>query len=294
MMQHSTIWITGSKGQLGSEISLMASHFPGLEIKGTDIDDLDITDLKQAERFVEQFRPDFLINCAAYTAVDRAEEEAETAFRINGLGALNLARVCSINNVKMIHISTDYVYDGQSKFPYTEVSPVNPQSVYGRSKLEGEQFVMASHQAAIIVRTAWLYSSFGSNFVKTMLRIGKERSEVRVVADQTGSPTYARDLANALLAIIQTTISDSEFWTPGIYHYSNEGVCTWYDFAVAIMKEANLSCSVVPVTTPEYPLVATRPAYSVLSKSKFHYTFGQTIPQWRVSLKECIQLLTKK
>lgn len=292
-MARFTIWVTGSNGQLGREIAVLAEKLPEADFIYTDVAELDITELDGVRHFVTGNQPKYLINCAAYTAVDRAEEDSEAVFRVNAAGAENLARACSEGSVRLIHLSTDYVFDGASTFPYTEESEVNPQSVYGHSKLEGERKVADNNPDAIIIRTAWLYSSFGSNFVKTMLRLAGERPEVRVVADQTGSPTYARDLAEAILVLIEQSEANAGYWTPGLYHYSNEGVCSWYDFAVAIMEEAGVSCRVIPVTTAEFPTVAKRPAYSVLSKSKLRYTFGLDIPHWRRSLRECLKLLTK-
>ncbi len=287
------IWITGSNGQLGSELSALAKNVSEAAFIYTDVGELDITDLDQVRNFVVEQQPDFLINCAAYTAVDRAEEDAYTAFRVNAYGPRNLALACHEASVRMIHLSTDYVFDGKSTCPYTEESRVNPQSVYGHSKLEGEREVLVNDANAIIIRTAWLYSSYGSNFVKTMLRLASERDSVRVVADQCGTPTYARDLAEAILLVVKKTAANPGFWTPGLYHYSNEGVCTWYDFAMAIMEEAGLSCAVIPVATAEFPVIANRPAYSVLSKSKFCNTFGFDVPHWRSSLRECLHLITK-
>ncbi|MDX9881842.1 MAG: dTDP-4-dehydrorhamnose reductase [Prolixibacteraceae bacterium] len=276
--------ITGANGQLGSEIKKVSGQFPELEFLFTDVAELDITNPEKVAAFFSENKPAFLINCAAYTAVDKAEADEETARLINATAVSILAEQSAKVNCRMIHISTDYVFDGKASQPYTEDAPVNPQSAYGRTKLEGEQLCMKNNPQSIIIRTAWLYSAFGNNFVKTMLRLGRERDELRIVADQIGNPTNAADLAHAILTIISSVVAGQKPFETGIYHYSNEGIASWYDFTVAIIKHAGLSCKVIPITTDEYPLPAPRPAYSVMDKSKIKRIFGIEIPHWKESL----------
>lgn len=268
--------ITGARGQLGTALREVMPHAAAL---GSG--ELDIGDAGAVAEYVTKHRIRLIINCAAYTAVDKAEDEAGLAERANAAGPGNLAR----SGAGVVHISTDYVFDGASGVPYVEDAPTNPMSVYGRTKLAGEREVLAHAPVAVVIRTGWLYSSFGTNFVKTMLRLGAEREVVRVVADQTGTPTSALDLAQAIAAIVPRLKPELN----GIYHYSNAGSCSWHGFAEEIMRLAGLSCRVVPIESAEYPTRATRPSYSVLDKTKFMETFGLRIPHWKESLQECLK-----
>lgn len=281
------ILVTGANGQLGSEIRAKADRFADHEFIFTDINELDITDWKTVDAFFGRELPDFLINCAAYTAVDVAENDDELAELLNTRVPGQLGKTGKKWNCRIIHISTDYVFDGTGCIPYTEKDLVNPESVYGKTKLNGEIALVKENPDAMIIRTAWLYSTYGNNFVKTMIRLGKERDELKVVYDQIGSPTYAGDLAQAILTVISRTALQEASWKPGIYHYSNEGVCSWYDFAKAVHEFCGITCRVRPVTTDEYPTPAKRPAFSVLNKSKIKRNFDLEIPYWRDSLKRC-------
>lgn len=277
------ILVTGSNGQLGNEIKELSSSYSGLDFIFHDVDTLDITDLSALKKLFEVEKPSFVLNCAAYTTVDKAESEFDKALLINGNAVSNLAEAAKISNAKIIHISTDYVFDGTSNIPYKESDPVNPVSAYGKSKLAGEKS-LDGNPNALIIRTAWLYSSYGNNFLKTMIRLGKERSQLNVVFDQVGSPTYAADLAKAILDIVI-----AEKFVPGVYHYSNEGVCSWFDFAHEIMKLQSFSCKVLPVESHEFPTPTKRPAFSVLNKNKIKNTFGVVVPYWKDSLIECLR-----
>ncbi|KOH45183.1 dTDP-4-dehydrorhamnose reductase [Sunxiuqinia dokdonensis] len=287
------ILVTGADGQLGSEIRRLANRFQDFHFLFTDINELDLTDQAAVSQFVGQEAPDYIINCAAYTAVDIAEEDTELAALINTKVPALLGKLAQANNIKVIHISTDYVFDGTSFLPYTENDLVNPESIYGKSKLNGEIALLKEAPSAMVIRTSWLYSSHGKNFVKTMVKLGEDRDELRVVADQVGTPTFAGDLAEAILTIISKTKNNVCEWKPGIYHYSNEGVCSWYDFAKAIHELYGINCLVHPIPTEEYPTAAARPPYSVLNKSKIKRIFGVQIPYWRDSLKKCITELKK-
>ncbi len=284
------IVITGANGQLGSEIRMASASLPGFSFIYTDYDTLDITDEPALESFLERERPGFLVNCAAYTAVDRAESEPEAAMELNARAPLLLARRCLQSGTRLIHISTDYVFDGSHSTPYTEDDPVSPLGVYGRTKREGEVNCLL-HPETIILRTSWLYSRFGSNFVRTMLRLGKEREHLKVVFDQTGTPTCAEDLAGAILHIIAKADENAASWEPGIYHYSNEGVCSWYDFALAIHRIAGISCDVEPVESKDFITLAARPHFSVLNKSKIKTVYGLKIPHWLDSLVKTVPQL---
>lgn len=280
------ILITGANGQLGNEMRTLAPQHPEHTYFWTDVQELDICNQQAVQAFVADHHIHLIVNCAAYTAVDKAEDDAELADRLNRLAPGYLAQAANDNGAGIIHVSTDYVFDGTAYLPYTEDITPCPNTVYGRTKLGGEQEVMQHCPNAMIIRTAWLYSPFGNNFVKTMLRLGRERQSLGVVFDQIGTPTYARDLAAAIYAAIEQDIR------PGIYHYSNEGVCSWYDFTIAIHRLAGITtCQVSPLHTDEYPAKAPRPNYSVLDKSKIKQTYGITIPHWEDSLKDCIQLL---
>lgn len=284
------ILITGAKGQLGNELKVVSKSFYGYHFIFTDIDTLDLTNPEQTTAFIKKSRPDWIVNCAAYNLVDKAESEPETAMLVNGTAVKNITEVIKGSECKFIHISSDYVYDGQSNVPYNEYSPVAPLSAYGRSKLAGEKYTML-HQGSMIIRTSWLYSSFGNNFVKTILKNGKEKEALTVVSDQIGNPTYAADLAEAIMSIISGVIRNQIALNAGIYNYSNEGVCSWYDFATEIIKDAGLNCKVLPVLTRDYISVARRPAYSVMDKSKIKDNYNLVIPHWRTSLLKCMKLL---
>jgi len=279
-----SILITGAKGQLGSELQELFPLYPQYRFYATDVDTLDLCDKEAVGFFLNENHIDYIINCAAYTAVDKAEDDSALCYRINSDAVQNLAEAAT-GKAKIIHISTDYVFDGTSNRPLRETDPTNPQSVYGKSKLEGEQILLKIVPDSIIIRTAWLYSSFGNNFVKTMIRLGKEKESINVVNDQIGTPTYAADLAKAIMQIIEEN-EKSKIFQSGIYHYSNEGVCTWYEFCLKIHELAGITtCKVHPVSTAEYPTKAVRPQYSVLDKAKIKEKFHLTIPNWEESLK---------
>jgi dTDP-4-dehydrorhamnose reductase len=284
------ILVTGANGQLGSEIQQLAGKYTALEFLYTDVDTLDITEYNEIKNLFQKELVDYIINCAAYTNVDRAEEDYENAVRINVDAVSNLRRASEEFGCKIIHISTDYVFDScKQNVPFKEQDKTFAESAYGSTKLRGE-LSLQQFDNYMIIRTSWLYSSFGNNFVKTMLRLGKERDELGVIFDQVGTPTYARDLAYAVLEIISYSEKNNNFKT-GIYHYSNEGVCSWYDFATEIMRIANLNCKVKPIETKDYPLPAKRPPYSVMNKGKIKTEFGLEIPHWVESLKECMETL---
>ena len=272
--------ITGCNGQLGTELKKLLPN-----AICADVDTLDITDAVAVNKFVNENNIDLIINCAAYTAVDRAESDIDLAKKINTDGPKNLAQ----SGAKLIHISTDYVFDGTGHIPYTPDDETNPTSVYGKTKRDGELAVIENSECYIIIRTAWLYSVYGNNFVKTMRRLGAERNEINVVSDQIGTPTYASDLAAAIVKIIPQMTRENS----GIYHFTNMGVCSWYDFAIEIMELSDITCMVNPIKTSQYPTPATRPSYSVLDKSKITETFGIKIPHWRDGLKRCINELRK-
>lgn len=277
------ILVTGANGQLGNEMQVLSKENPQHVYFFTDVQELDICDEQAINRFVTDNEIDIIVNCAAYTAVDKAEDNPELCDKLNHIAPGYLARAVQSRNAAIIQISTDYVFDGTAHVPYTEKEPTCPNSVYGTTKLAGEQAVMAQCTNAMIIRTAWLYSTFGNNFVKTMIRLGKERESLGVVFDQIGTPTYAEDLARAIYAAINQGI------VPGIYHFSNEGVCSWYDFTIAIHRIAGITaCKVRPLHTDEYPAKAPRPNYSVLDKTKIKTTFGIEIPHWEESLTKCI------
>ena len=280
------ILITGCNGQLGNEMQLLEKENPQHTYFNTDVAELDITDQNAIEKFVSENAIDGIVNCAAYTAVDKAEENQDLCMKLNATAPDYLAQAIEKRGGWMIQISTDYVFDGTNHKPYTEADSVCPNSTYGRTKLAGEQAVMAGCKKSMIIRTAWLYSTFGNNFVKTMIRLGKEKPELGVIFDQIGTPTYARDLAVAIFAAINQGI------VPGIYHFSNEGVISWYDFTKAIHRIAGITtCRVCPLHTEEYPTPANRPHYSVLDKTKIKQTYGIEIPYWEESLVECVKLL---
>jgi dTDP-4-dehydrorhamnose reductase len=279
------ILVTGSNGQLGNEIRMLIPAYPAFEFMMTDLAELDITNELDIDAIVSGYQPDVIINCAAYTAVDKAEQEEKTAFLINSTAVGNLSRVASKHHALLVHISTDYVFDGQGYRPYLEEDPTNPVSMYAKSKHAGEQHIQSYASRALIIRTSWLYSEFGHNFVKTIMKYGKERGQLKVVFDQVGTPTYARDLAKVILDVL-----DRGYNAAGveIFHYSNEGVTSWYDFAKAIVEFGGITCSITPIETRDYPLPAARPFYSVFNKSKIKQRFQVEIPYWRDSLNECM------
>lgn len=281
------ILVTGSYGQLGSCLQREFDKDSDIEAIYTDYDTLDITDREAVERFLRDHRFDIIINCAAYTAVDNAETEGIKAATLNTMAVSTIAEASLKTGSKVIHISTDYVFSGQGFRPYEEKDEPYPQCIYGRTKLEGEGLLLSFCTNSIIIRTAWLYSEFGNNFVKKMLELSETHPELNVVADQIGTPTYAGDLARAIHHIIK-----SEKWVPGIFHYTNEGVASWYDFAKAIFEISGIQQKVNPISTKEYPTPAKRPLYSVLSKAKIKKTYGMHIPYWRDSLEKCIQKLS--
>jgi len=283
-----TVLITGSDGQLGNEFRKASVSYPHYHFIFTDVAELDITDAEQIEHFFSHYDIDVVINCAAYTAVDRAEEEPEKAMLINRDAVAVMVQACKKHDAYLVHISTDYVFDGNNQSPYTEIDLTNPTSSYGRSKLAGENTMLECLQKGMIIRTSWLYSSFGSNFVKTILTKGAELGKLKVVSDQFGCPTYAYDLALAILEIVPMAISSNRV---EIYHYSNEGTCSWYEFAKAALEMANVSCLVSPIISDEYPQRAPRPHYSVMDKSKIKKHFGIAIPEWKKSLAECVERL---
>lgn len=281
------ILVTGCKGQLGNEIQLLAPKYAETcHFFFTDKEELDITNRKAVYAFIEQNHISIVINCAAFTAVDKAEDNAELCDLLNHVAPGYLAEAVASVGGSMIQVSTDYVFDGTGCTPYKENDATNPQTVYGRTKLAGEESVIRSCAGSMVIRTAWLYSTFGNNFVKTMIRLGKERDALGVVFDQIGSPTYARDLARSIMQIVDKGI------IPGVYHFTNEGVCSWYDFTRAIHRLEGIdSCKVSPIHTEDYPVPAQRPHYSVLDKSKIKENFGIDIRWWEDALKECIKEL---
>jgi dTDP-4-dehydrorhamnose reductase len=281
-----SVLITGANGQLGMALRAVSGSFNGIKWYFTDVDTLDIRDRTAVGSYIRSSGIDTVVNCAAYTAVDKAEEDVERCMQINRDAVYNIGAVAASSGVRVIHISTDYVFDGKGTRPYREDDTPRPASVYGTSKLAGEQALTAVCPDAVIIRTAWLYSETGANFVKTMLRLGRERDEVDVVADQQGSPTCARDLAGAVMNVLL-----ADRFVPGIYHYTDEGVCTWYDFAVAIFGMAGLKCRVNPLATARYPVRARRPAYSVLDKTKIKNTYAAVTPPWEESLRACLRRL---
>ena len=284
------ILVTGANGQLGNEMRLLANEYPEFEFDFTDIDELDLSKADAVMAYCEKLQPAYIINCAAYTAVDKAEDDTDLCWLINKDAVTNLAKAANALHAKILHVSTDYVFDGTNTSPYLESDPVCPVSAYGKSKLDGEITLLEHCPNSVIVRTAWLYSIYGNNFVKTMIRLGKERESINVVADQVGTPTYAADLAAALMDIVDC--AEGNQFLPGIYHYSNNGVCSWYEFTKKIHELAGITtCKVNPIATKDYPTRAARPAYSVLSKQKIKADYGVIVPQWEDSLSACIALL---
>ncbi len=288
------ILVTGANGQVGSELQALHNQYATWSFYFRDKNTLDITDEKAVADFFNKNQIDICINCAAYTAVDKAESDQATAHAVNVKGAENLAKACAKRDGIMIHYSTDYVYHGTQNRPFKETDTTSPGGIYAATKLEGDERVLAVNPRSIVLRTSWVYSSFGHNFVKTMLRLGKERDQLTVIFDQVGTPTYARDIAIATLNILQKLENTNAEESAGIYHFSNEGVTSWYDFAKAIFEIENMDCSVLPIETKDYPTPAARPHFSVLNKAKIKTAFGIEIPHWRESLEECLETLSQK
>ncbi|PTN02871.1 dTDP-4-dehydrorhamnose reductase [Mangrovibacterium marinum] len=284
------ILITGSNGQLGTEIKKLVTQYPDWQFSFADLPELDITNQEQLEGRIQSDKITAIINCAAYTAVDKAESDIETAEAVNATGPAILAQLAAKHQLLFIHISTDFVFDGKSCLPYTEDQPTNPICVYGSTKLKGEQLVLEYNPQAVIIRTSWLYSAHGNNFVKTMQRLGADREQLTVIFDQIGTPTWAADLAQTCLQVLADPETGKS--KTGIYHFSNEGIASWYDFALEIMQQSGLQCRVLPIETKDYPTPAKRPAFSVMNKAKIKQTFGITIPHWKESLEKCIEELS--
>lgn len=283
------ILVTGANGQLGNELRLVVEEKDKINnYFYTDVADLDITNKNDVSNFLVTNSIDIVVNCAAYTNVDKAEDDKEKADLINHIGPKNLAEICRERNGLLIHISTDYVFDGTKYTPYTETDETKPLGVYGETKLRGENTIINSGCEYVIIRTSWLYSSFGKNFLKTMQKLTAEKETINVVFDQVGTPTYAGDLANVILMLIETEKDKIKNQT---YHFSNEGVCSWYDFAVAINKTSGKNCNVQPCHSDEFPSKVVRPKYSVLDKTKIKNTLGMKIPHWEVSMERCIRMI---
>lgn len=284
MVVKQKILVTGANGQLGKELQELAGRFLVFDFVFLSREDLPIHDIESVKQAFKKYAPNYCINCAAYTAVDKAETDKENAFLVNGEATGVLAAACKEYNTRFIHISTDYVFDGNASSPYKTDAATNPQSVYGESKLQGEKKAIANNDQTVIIRTSWVYSAFGKNFVKTMLRLMSEKPEINVVSDQVGSPTYAADLAKAILTIVS-----SGNWHPGIYHFSNKGVISWYDFAVAIRELSGSHCVVNPIPSSAYPTPAKRPSYSVMDTSRINEVYGIELEEWKNSLIECLK-----
>jgi len=282
------ILVTGAKGQLGNELKLLSLDRSAYSFTFTDIEELDITDRIAVSEFFHTLHPDVVINCAAYTAVDKAEQESDLAFKINSLAVRNLSNACNRFESLLLHISSDYIFNGKNYKPYIETDVPDPVSVYAKSKYAGEKQMLSNCRNGIILRTSWLYSSFGNNFVKTILKYGQERKTLNIVFDQIGCPTYARDLAKTILEIVPK-LQDHK--GVEIFHYSDEGVASWYDFAKTIIEFSGSNCKVNPIETKDYPLPASRPFYSVLNKSKIKTQYSIEIPYWKNSLEECLKML---
>lgn len=287
------ILVTGGNGQVGSELQVVAKNQSTHQFFFTDSNDLDITNEVAVMAYFQKNEIHTCINCAAYTAVDKAESSTEIAKKVNVDGAENLAKACVENGAKLIHLSTDYVYHNQQNTPFKEGDETNPQGVYAQTKLDGDLIAMKTCSNTVILRTSWVYSSFGNNFVKTMLRLGKERDALSVVFDQIGTPTYAKDIAEAIFEIVQSVDNqkvENDDWQ-GVFHYSNEGVTSWYDFAQAIFDIENIDCHLSPIESVQYPTPAKRPPFSVLNKGKIKAVFDIKIPHWRTSLVDCLEKL---
>lgn len=289
-MPNKTVLISGVKGQLGQKVREAMLKHRDLNVIGVDLDEMDIVSRREVEAKLQEIQPEVLINCSAYTNVDQAENEKEMALKVNQRGPQVLAEKCKLFGTLLIHVSTDYVFSGESFRPYNENDPTRPVNFYGETKALGEEAIQQIYNNSIILRTAWLYSEHGKNFVKTMLRLGSERKKLGVIDDQVGTPTYAGDLANAI-EVITLHFLEGEDFARGIYHFANEGVCSWFDFALKIQQMAGNSVMVNPIPTADYPTPAKRPHYSVLDKRKIKNQFHITIPHWEQSLKKCIDIL---
>lgn len=288
-----TILVTGASGQLGQELQVLAKQYANWQFIFTSRQELDITNHSAIQSLFEQYNFAYCVNCAAYTAVDKAESDQELAVAINTTAVAYIASLCEQYQTQLIHISTDYVYHNNQNYPFKETDLTSPKGVYAQTKLDGEYLASKNCTQTMIIRTSWVYSSFGNNFVKTMLRLAKDRELLTVIFDQIGSPTYAADLAAAILeciAQVESNINDKTL-LKGIYHYSNEGVCSWYDFALAIFELTNTNCAVLPIETKDYPTPAKRPHFSLLNKAKIKTSFNLHIPHWRTSLKTCLTKL---
>lgn len=283
------VLVTGANGQLGQSLRARASRCPRFSFHFTDVETLDLCDAEAVRDFVVGHGVDYILNCAAYTAVDKAESEEPLCARVNSEAVRNVGQAAQAVGAKVIHVSTDYVFDGTNCRPYVETDPTCPISAYGRTKLAGEEALLACCPNSVILRTAWLYSEYGHNFVKTMLRLGAEREELRVIFDQVGTPTYAGDLADMMLTIVEQ--AEQGHFEAGVFHFSNEGVCSWYDFTVKILQLAGLTARVIPIETKDYPTAAARPHYSVLNKAKVKAAYGVVIPHWEASLRGMIDRL---
>ncbi len=288
------ILVTGAYGQLGRVLNELSGKFPFWQFVFTDLDVFDVTDEIVVQDFFRKNSPNFVINCAAYTAVDKAETDVANARNVNALAPGYLAKSARIAGAGFLHISTDYVFNGESFIPYSELNAVNPVSVYGKTKLEGEERSLHENPETCIVRTSWLYSAYGHNFLKTILKLGRERNEIRVVFDQIGTPTYAADLAEVIVSIMEIYLTRKENFSPGIYHFSNEGVASWYDFAKTIFEIAGIGCRVVPVLSDAFPTAAKRPHYSVLNKSRLKTNYNIEIPYWKESVEICVKKILKQ
>jgi len=290
-MSQPVILVTGANGQVGQELRVLAASYPAFDFIFTTQENMPVNDEAAVQKMFAAHRPAYCINCAAYTAVDKAESEQDIAFSVNGEGTRILAAACKNAATRFIHISTDYVFNGQSPVPYKEDAPTDPINLYGASKLKGEQLCLETNPNAIIIRTAWVYSSFGKNFVKTMMKLMQDRPAINVVNDQVGAPTYAADLATGMLQIVASSEVSRANWQPGLYHYSNQGRISWFDFAVAIKEITGSACTVNPIPSEQFPTPAKRPSFSLLDTSKIRQTFQISIPEWKESLKQCIKLL---
>lgn len=294
---HKKVLVTGSKGQLGLSLQKLSGEYKQFDFTFTDKEELDISDKTQVINYVVNNQFDFIINCAAYTAVDAAETDVELADSINHLSVAILASVAKDTDAVFIHISTDYVFNGETHLPYKETNKVSPKNVYGKTKLDGELAFKTYNPKGCVIRTSWVYSEYGNNFLKTMIRLGTERDELGIIFDQIGTPTYALDLATSILSIISVPQNGSIFasndFEQKLFHFSNEGVCSWFDFAKAIFEVTDIKCIVKPIETTDYPTAAARPQYSVLNKKKIKQTFNLSIPYWKDSLILCINNLQR-
>jgi len=292
MTNSKTLLVTGSTGQLGQSLKAIARDYPNYKIVFASRQQLDLSDVESIDSYFQQTRFDVIINCAAHTGVDKAETEVELANQINHFAVKQLADIAATQNSKLIHISTDYVFNGKQCRPYRETDIVEPQGVYGKTKLAGEHAIQkVLNTNAVIIRTSWVYSEYGNNFVKTMLKLGRERDSLNVIFDQVGTPTFANDLAKAIFDIVQSDYFNQIQFDTNIVHFSNEGVCSWYDFAKTIFESAHIQCSVNPIETKQYPTPAKRPHYSVLNKAKIKDRYKLIIPYWKDSLHQCLTAL---